>query len=351
MSAIITQFYQEREGGSVHTGKKAVLLFVILFTAFYGGLMGNMALGAKVERELTQAVLAGEESEVIIESEILFEERERYTPERGYVDQSGKQYWLKEWNLEPYRVPERRKEEERILRYENVEWAEQLPKQASVFARDKITGQQLQKECPILHIKFENERWAPDFAFTAVFHSYDSDYYQLGEKKIPYNSQKPELDGCETALLTEIGVNPENYRILHADWKGDSYFDEDGNLCRNAEITGKKKVSDCYVTYGGEIIFPEAEGVRCVAVYRGFNSVTDGWKTAGEQPAEEFSEEDERKGGIGKMVWKGVVITLSLVLVAGIIFLMAFLVRRAFRRRIVSQEEQEGGERREKGFR
>lgn len=321
-------------------GKNTVLLFAILFTAFYGILMGNAALAATGGEELMKVALTGEqESEVILESEILFEEREGYTPEREYVDQSGKQYWLKEWNLEPYRVPERRKMEERTVRYENVEWVEQLPKQAAVFARDKITGQQFQKECPILRIKFEKERWVSDFAFTAVFHSYDADYYQLGEKKIPYNSLKPELDGCEAELLTEIGVKPENYRILHAGWKRDSYFDENGDLCRDAEITGEKKVSDCYVTYGGEIVFPEAEGIRCVAVYRGFNSVTDGWEAAGEQPVGELFAENEKKGGIWKVVWKGVVITLSLVLVAGVIFLVIFLMRRAFRSRSVSQQE------------
>ncbi|MFT4004738.1 MAG: hypothetical protein QM683_03445 [Lacrimispora sp.] len=290
--------------------------------------------------ELTQVALTGEqESEVIIESEILFEEREGYAPEREYVDQSGKQYWLKAWNLEPYRVPERRKVEERTVRYENVELVEQIPKKASVFAGDKITGQQLQKECPILHVKFEKERWVSDFAFTAVFHSYDADYYQLGGKKIPYNSLKPELDGCEPELLAEIGVNSESYRILHADWKGNSYFDENGNLCRNAEITGEKKISDCYVTYGGEIVFPEAEGIRCVAVYRGFNSATDGWEQAGEQTVGEIPAKSKKKGGMWKVVWKGIVITLSLVLVAGAIFLVTFLVRRAFRRKSVSQKE------------
>lgn len=304
--------------------------------------MRNTVLAATDGEELTQVVLTGEqESEVIIESEILFEEREGYTPEREYADQSGKRYWLKAWNLEPYRMPERRKVEERTVCYENVEWVEQLPEQASVFARDKITGQQLQKECPILHIKFEKERWVPDFTFTAVFHSYDADYYQLGGKKIPYNSLKPELDGLEPELLAEIGVNPENYRILHTEWKGDSYFDENGNLCRNAEITGEKKVSDCYVTYGGEIVFPEGEGIRCVAVYRGFDSATDGWEPAGEQPAGEPFAEGKKKGGIWKVVWKGIVITLSLVLVAGVIFLVIFLVRKVFRgkRKLLTERE------------
>lgn len=317
-------------------GKNTVLLFAMFFTAFYGTFIGNAALAAEDGEELQQAFITGEqEREVIIESEILFEEREEYTPEREYVDTSGKRYWLKAWNLESYRVPERRKMEERTVYYENVEWEEQLPKQASVFAGDKITGQQLQKECPILHIKFEKERWIPDFAFTAVFHSYDADYYQLGERKIPYNSLKPELEGCEQELLSEIGVNPENYRIHHTDWKGDSYFDENGNLCRDAQIAGEKKVSDCYVTYGDEFVFPEAEGTRCVAVYRGFDSVTDGWEPAEEQPAGDLFEESERKGGIWKVVWKGIVITLSLILVAGVIFLVIFLMRRFLRSRSI----------------
>lgn len=324
--------------------KNTVILFAVLFIAFYGILMENTALAATDGEKPQEIVSAGEqESEVVIKSDILFEEREGYTPESGYTDQSGKQYWLKKWNLETYKVPERKEMEERIVYYKNVEGEGQLPKQAAVFARDKITGQQLQKECPILHIGYEEERWVPDFAFTAVFHSYDADFYQLGDKKIPYNSLKPKLDGCERELFAEIGVNPEKYRILHADWKGDSYFDENGDLCRDAKITGEKKVSDCYVTYGGEIVFPEAEGVRCVAVYSGFNTATDGWEAAGEQTVGEPLADGEKKGGIWKVVWKGVVVTLSLVLVAGIVFFVIFLLRRAFRRKSASHEEQRRG--------
>lgn len=311
-------------------------MLALFFAILQGAVMADMVMAAEERREPENIVVTGEgKGEVITETEVLFEEREGYVPKGEYMDQEGKQYWLKEWHLEPYKIPARRENAERTVLYEEVEWEEQIPKQATVTSTDKVTGQRLQKDCPVLQKRFERERWIPDFKFTAVFHSYDADYYQLGTKKVPYNSHKPELEDCEPELLAEIGVKPENYRILHAAWKGDSYFDENGILCREAEITGEKKVADHYVTYGGEMVFPEAFGVKSIAVYRGFDSVTDDWDPAEERSVrlEDFHAGGERKKEVWRVIRKSIVITLSIMLAGGVIFLLIFLVRKIFRKK------------------
>ncbi|MEY8354702.1 hypothetical protein AALB39_15275 [Lachnospiraceae bacterium 54-53] len=315
------------------SGNRGVLLFAVFFTFLQNAATGNMVL-AEVKGERPEHVeISGKgESEVIRESEILFEEREGYLPEGEYMDQEGRQYWLKEWHLEPYKIPMRREKAERMVFYEEVEWGEQIPGQAAVTVKDKATGQQFCSEYPVLKKRTERERWIPDFKFTAVFHSYDADCFRLGTKRVPYNSLKPELEGCEQELLAEIGVKPEHYRILHAVWKGGPYFDENGELCRDAEVTGERKVADYYVTYGGEMTLPEAAGVKCIAVYRGFDAVTDGWIQAEERSVEltDFHSRQNRKKELWLVSRKSIIITLSIVLVAGVIFLWVLLVRKAF---------------------
>ncbi|WP_077609910.1 hypothetical protein [Clostridium sp. Marseille-P2415] len=317
-------------------GKKSFLLLIVIFAALQGILYGEGRVAAEERKGTDPVIVTGkEEGEVIIESEIPFEERRGYAPAGEYVNQAGKQHWLKDWHLEPCRIPERRESVESTAIYEGVEWEGQIPKQAAVTLRDKMTGRQLQKDYPILRMEAVKERWLSDFTFTAVFHSYGADYYQLGTKKIPFNSHKPELKDCGQELLEEIGAEPEKYRVLDAVWQGDPYFDENGNFCRDAAVTGEKKVADYYVTYGGEMVFPEADGVRCVAVYRGFDSVTDGWDPAEERPVElkNFSAGTEEKKGKWLVIRKSVVVTLSVLFAGGVIVLFITLVRRACRKK------------------
>lgn len=310
----------------------------------YSFLLAAFLIAVFLNRFMETEVLAAseEETEATVETDLLFEEKDRYVPDREYEGPSGKQYRLKQWHLESYSIPERRRTEERTVHYKEVEGKQRLPQTASVLAVDKVTGQKLRKECPLLRIKQEGERWISDFRFTAVFHSYDADYYWLGNKKIPYNSAKPELNGCESELKEEIGVNPKDYRILRAEWKGNSYVDNAGILCRDAEITGEKKVLDCAVTYGGEIVFPEGEGVRCIAVYGGFDSPADGWKRAEEKPLRDSLTADKKKGGIWKITWSKIAVTLSLVLAAGLVIMTFLLVKRVVRKNICKKKRRGG---------
>lgn len=313
------------------SGRKPFLLAAVIFAVLYASVYGDQVWAAekrgapvvRVEKDKT-------ESEVIVESDILYEDWEGYIPDGVYTDLSGKQYWLKDWRMETCTIPERRERAERTVLYEGVEWEVQIPKQAAVTSRDRITGLQFQKNFPILQMECDREYWLSDFSFTAVFHSYGADYYQLGEMKIPFNRLKPELKGGEQELLAEIGVKTDRYRILDADWEGDPYLDEGGSLCRNANVSGEKKVADYQVTYGGEIVFPQASGVKCIAVYRGFDSVTEGWKPAEDQ----FTEPENIFSEIGKnkdkwlVFRKSMVITLSIVLVGGVIILSIYLMQK-----------------------
>ncbi|MFT4104995.1 MAG: hypothetical protein QM657_04465 [Lacrimispora sp.] len=299
----------------------AVVFIALIFSAGQGMYWGDGIMAAEAERSVDGA---GDKREVVVETEIPPDEREGYVPPGEYVDQEGKQYWLKEWRLESYMIPERLEMVERTVVYEEVEWEDQIPRKAVIDLRDDAGGRQVREEYPILRISQKGERWIADFRFTAVFHSYDADYYWLGEKKIPFNGSKPELKDCSRELLAEIGADPERYRILDFVWQGEPYSDERGVICRDALVTGEKKVSEYHVIYGGEALFRETEGIKCVAVYRGFDSVTDGWGVAEEDNMEpgDFSLGDKEKKGKWLIIRDSVVVTISVLLIVTLLALL-----------------------------
>ena len=310
----------------------AVVFIALALSTLQGKFWGGGIMAAEIGRSVDQTA---DKREVIVETEILPEEEEGYVPKGEYVDQYGKQYWLKEWRLETCVIQERLEMVERTVVYEEVEWEDQIPKKAVIDLRDNAGGRRVQKEYPVLRMSKKGEQWMSDFYFTAVFHSYDADYYWLGEKKIPFNSSKPELEGSSRELLAEIGADPERYRILDFVWQGESYFDESGNLCRNALVTGEKKVSEYHVTYGGEALFPETEGIKCVAVYRGFDSVTDGWGLAeeGNMDLEDSSLSETVKKGKWLIIRNTVVVTMSVLLVGTFLALLIMGGVKKFRKR------------------
>lgn len=318
-------------------GKNVLVLFFTVLII----LQTNIFLDEVRASEIFDVSKEQQKEEVTIKTPVLADEMEGYLPNEKYTDQNGREYWLKAWEFEPYQISEHSEWAERTIHYEKVEWDGQIPKQVPVIINDRLTGEKLKKEYPIIQIDQKEERWVPGFSFTAVFHSYGSDYYQIGEKKIPFNSRKPELKECSQELLEEIEVEPENYRITDAVWKGDSYLNETGNICRDALVTGEKKVFDYYVTYGGEVVFPKSQGYQCVAVYKGYGSVTDGWMQAHDQQMDLYHSNDNggENGGSWIIFQRSVVVTLSLLFIGGVIGVLFFLIQR-LRLKITRKEKE-----------
>jgi hypothetical protein len=304
--------------------KRLLFLLAIIVFVFQGESHEEQVWAA----EYPEIKVDTQKSEVIIRSEIAIDEKDNYRPDESYTDQDGKEFWLKEWHIESLYLPERKEWTVQAVDYKEVEWAEQIPEQTPITIKDKVTGQTVRRNFPIYQIQHNNEQWVPGFSFTAVFHSYDADYYQLGGKKIPYDNKKPQIKDCYTELLNEIQVDPEKYRITDAAWEGEPYVGEGGIICRNALVTGEKKVSDYHVTYGGEAILPSFQGNQCVAVYRGFNSVTDGWDQAEEDRVNSGGSTENNKKGSWVIFRRSVVVTFSILLIIGAIVLAVSLKRR-----------------------
>lgn len=147
-----------------------------------------------------------------------------------------------------------RRRVQRDVVYEAVEGATELPETVDIEVRqDKQT---VIAVCTMQEKAVLREWWSDDFSFPITFHTYDAEFYELGERVIPYNEERPQLDGCEEQLLETIGVSPQEYEITDLQWSGEVYQGADGQLCRDAAARGRKLLRDYRVRYTGTVVLP-----------------------------------------------------------------------------------------------
>lgn len=188
-------------------------------------------------------------------------------PEDSYEDEDGISYVLKSWSAVPVKIPSLTKKVHKEMVYDGIEGITAIPDTIEVTAQDLERGQTVTAVCPMEEQEVLREAWQDGFMFTVTFHTYEAGYYELADRLIPYNDEKPELEGCEPLLLELAGLSPEDYRVTHTQWSGGIYEDEEGNRCRDAAAFGQKRLRDYRVKYSGTAVFPQKEGWQTVAVY------------------------------------------------------------------------------------
>ena len=153
---------------------------------------------------------------------------------------------------------------EKDVVYEGVEGGTPLPDTLDIQVEED--GQTVTAVCSLQERTVLRERWDDSFSFPITFHTYDAEYYRLGDRLVPYNAERPELKGCEGQLLGLIGVTPEEYQFTTLEWSGEPYLAEGGELCRDAVGSGRKLVRDYRVRYAGTAEIPVRQKVQPEAV-------------------------------------------------------------------------------------
>lgn len=189
-------------------------------------------------------------------------------PDSTYEDEDGILYELECWSAVPVTIPSLSRKVQKEILYDRTEGVTALPDTIEITAQDKERGQTATAVCLPEEQEVVREAWQDGFMFTVTFHTYEAGYYELADRLIPYNDEKPELEGCEDLLLELAGLSPEDYRVTYVTWSGDAYRDETGNQCRDAAAFGQKRLRDYRVKYSGTAVFPEKQGWQTVAAYR-----------------------------------------------------------------------------------
>ena len=136
-----------------------------------------------------------------------------------------------------------------------------------------------------------------------------------------------------------MGLSPEDYRITSIDWDGESFMDEEGQVCRLALAGGERRLRDYEAVYSGQVQAEEPVSYEVSAIYEAAR------ESAGEDTVPDIQEEtgeNERPSPLpdrySRWVQTGVVITIA----AGFfgLILGIFLLAMSRRRRRKEREEE-----------
>lgn len=188
-------------------------------------------------------------------------------PEAEVSSPDGTRYELRECIIEEIPVSGRTRtvKEERI--YTGLGAGTGIPERIGATLSDAAGGGTVNCELFLFAKEFYDERWTDDFAFTVTFHTYGAERYLLGELEIQGGGEEPALRGHEAELLELVGLEEENFRIGGYRWSGGAYRDADGVLCRDAEVYGSQRVSDCRAVYRNTVPLPDLVRYRSRSVY------------------------------------------------------------------------------------
>lgn len=252
-------------------------------------------------------------------------------PPEIYDSGDGLIYKRKSWEIVQDALPAKEEIVEREVSYEQVEGMTPIPE----ITRFTVTedGREGTVRAQAEEVRVLRETWSRDFAFPVTFHSCDAEYCQLGDQMIPYQEERPALDGYEYLLLDIIGAPQEVYRILDVRWDGDIYVDASGIPCRDAIASGEKLVRDYQVLYRGMAEFPACERWQTVTVYElPREEETDELQEMKEEAAVILDDADfDSNAGTDLPLWKKIIRTVSIImslLVPILILLMIILVKR-----------------------
>jgi hypothetical protein len=140
--------------------------------------------------------------------------------------------------------------------YEEMEAAAEIPPEIEVEVSDE--GEETVAVCALERVTELESRWIEGFELPVTFHMYDAETYMLSSRRIPKDDAVPQILDCEEELLTAAGLSRADYRITDVQWRGDSYEDEAGELCRDALATGQKLVRTYKAEYAGTAVFERA---------------------------------------------------------------------------------------------
>lgn len=143
---------------------------------------------------------------------------------------------------------------------------------------DEASKQNLTRTLEFKELKLtDGWAWRADLTIPITFAFYDSEYYVLGNKYIPYNDEKPALSGYETDLLNELKLDTEKYRITSVEWDGEKY--QAGDITyRKAIAHGDRYTANYVAYYESTVNLPDAAGYNAVAKYEGQATALSGEK-------------------------------------------------------------------------
>lgn len=149
-----------------------------------------------------------------------------------------------------------------------------VPQTKNITVKNNQTGENQTVTCNLTDVnKISSSAWE-DTYIDIVFESYDAYVFNWNGIKVSKNDSNP-LAGYESQLLSSVGANTQEYRVLKTYWIGNAYTNNSGVLCRNARADVQRKANYYRANYSGTIQQPEIKGIIYKSFYNGVAKVVD----------------------------------------------------------------------------
>lgn len=133
---------------------------------------------------------------------------------------------------------------------------------------DEPSGQTITATLPLRDYRMTTAyHWRNDVTVPMRVEVYDSSFYMLGTRYVPYNDEQPALAGYERDLLAVLELPEAAYRITDFTWDGAVYI-ENGVQYRNAVASGERYVAEYTAYYSDTVALPDAAGYTATVTYQ-----------------------------------------------------------------------------------
>lgn len=203
--------------------------------------------------------------------------------------------------------------------YESKADADRAAPTKRIKAEDERTGEDIYVTCQKTgSVKRTTDTWESTY-IDIVFIAYDAKHFIWNGIIVKKNAKEP-LKGYYKELLDSVGGNEKTYRIRNISWRGKSYKNKKGVLCRRARASVRKKVPHYRVDYAGVRTVKAVKGKVYTSIYTGLKEVDTGEVKYFILASAVYEKVHESKNPI-------VVITLGIcfviLIVVGILFLLS----------------------------
>lgn len=255
-------------------------------------------------------------------------------PDNTYEDENGIRYQLLNWELEEKTGEEKKIPLEKQIRYLGLEEGEEIPE--TIYAEVPAPKPELpetesaetpsgeshleETQPPLsgsLHqadIRIINEQWKDDLCLPVTFYSYGADEYQLGEITISAGTHNLLEETAQEShhILDCLGLSDQAYHITSMVWNGETFTDEEGQVCRNALALGERLLKDVEVTYKGEGTLKEPDYYELHTVYQAEEYEEESTIELIPQTPESLPDPAAKQGPFWYLIRTGFVITIAI---------------------------------------
>lgn len=204
-----------------------------------------------------------------IEIKDLYEQNVEAEEEKTFVNTKGKEVLgkLSDVSYSDTIITNRTAEIESTLKSGYVLSQPAVANSKTVIYADEVTEKNVTATLPLTNFQITTPyHWVSDVTIPTRFEQYDSKYYLLNGRYVPYNNQRPALTGYEADILNVLNLPQESYRITDFLWTGDVYT-ENGVQYRNAAASGERYVAEYTAYYNDTVALPDANGYNATLTY------------------------------------------------------------------------------------